>query len=100
MSDVLETSVEPATSSHADMLPAMTGREEVEVVEIKAFFEARNRSFRISEEEGTWEVTFPISGYSGESPYAVGETPFEAARNALALWHDRPDLGGQPRSSA
>jgi hypothetical protein len=72
----------------------MTEHDEVEVVEIHAFFEARNRNFSVSEHEGTWEATFPISGYAGEAPYAVGRTPLEAARNALALWHDRLDLGG------
>jgi hypothetical protein len=76
----------------------MKEREEVEVIQIEAFFEARNRSFRVSEHAGTWEAMFPISGYPGEPPYAVGRTPLEAARNALALWHDRPDLGGRGRS--
>jgi hypothetical protein len=72
----------------------MTEREAAEVMEIRAFFEARNRSFRILEQAGTWEVLFPVKGYPGTAPYAVGETPVVAARNALALWHDRPDLGG------
>jgi hypothetical protein len=66
-----------------------------EVAEIRAFFEARNRTFLISEEAGAWEVMFPIKGYPSAPPYAVGRTPVEAARNALALWYDRPDLGGR-----
>jgi hypothetical protein len=65
------------------------------MVEIRAFFEARNRAFLISEDDGGWEVMFPIKGYTSAAPYAVGRTPLEAARNALALWYDRPDLGGR-----
>jgi hypothetical protein len=66
-----------------------------EVAEIRAFFEARNRTFLISEEPGGWEVMFPVNAYPSTPPFAVGRTPVEAARNALALWYDRPDLGGR-----
>ena len=68
---------------------------EGEVVEVRAFFEARNRSLFISEQDGGWEAVFPIKGYPSAAPYAVGRTRVEAARNALALWHDRPDLAGR-----
>lgn len=66
-----------------------------ELAEIRAFFEARNRAFLVSEKAGGWEVMFPLKDYPSAPPYAVGRTPVEAARNALALWYDRPDLGGQ-----
>jgi hypothetical protein len=77
-----------------------TPHEDREVAKIRAFFEARNRSFIIDDQHGACEVMFPIKGYPSAAPYAVGPTPVEAARNALALWYDRPDLGAQePRTA-
>jgi hypothetical protein len=73
--------------------------EEREVTEVRAFFETRGRSFLIRERGRAWEVMFPIKGYPGAAPYAVGRTRVEAARNALALWFDRPDLGGRGSSN-
>jgi hypothetical protein len=65
-----------------------------EVQEIRAFFESRNRRFLIHEHAGSWEALFPIKGYPSMAPYATGPTRVAAARNALALWYERPDLGG------
>jgi hypothetical protein len=73
--------------------------EEREVAEVRAFFEAKGRSFLIGQRGRAWEVMFPIKGYPSAAPYAVGRTRVQAAQNALALWFDRPDLGGCDPSS-
>ena len=39
----------------------MNRRDEIEVSEIRAFFEARNRSLRLSEHGCTWEAVIPAA---------------------------------------
>lgn len=69
--------------------------EDQEVEQIRVFFESKNRAFHIGKASGSWEASFPIKSYPSAAPFATGHTPVEAARNALALWHQRPDLGGR-----
>jgi len=71
----------------------MTANEQHEIASIKAFFEDRNRALLLGEQDGWWEALFPVKGYPSAPPFATGRTPIEAARNALMLWYDRPDLG-------
>jgi hypothetical protein len=73
-----------------------TATEHREIEKIRAFFEARNRRLLLYEHAGSWEAIFPIEDYPSFPPYATGLTEVAAARNALALWHERPDLGGSP----
>jgi hypothetical protein len=62
---------------------------------IRAFFESKNRAFVLHEDSPGWEVAFPIRDYPSSAPFATGASAVEAARNALALWYERPDLGGR-----
>lgn len=81
------------------LIEMLSVAEERELEEIRAFFEERHRRFLLTEHHGAWEALIPITGYPSMPPFACGKTPLEAARNVLALWRERPDLGGNPPNS-
>jgi hypothetical protein len=87
------TEVSPSSVS-AMLRDVSADAEDREVEEIRAFFEAKHRRLLIHEQAGSWEAIIPIEDYPSFPPYATGQTRIAAARNALALWRERPDLGG------